>query len=76
MNLKMDNIKVGDVIFYRENIYSFYPVAVLAINEKHPAILVSEHGSWLLFEPYDLFDEKGMNDFILSGYDTSLLTRD
>lgn len=74
MNLKLEEISVGDKILYRENKYSFYPVTVVAINKEHPAVLVSEEGSWMLFESRDLFDEAGMVRFILSDYDHTLLT--
>jgi len=74
MNLKLDDINVGDKILYRENKYSFYPVTVVSINKEHPAVLVSEEGSWMIFEPRDLFDERGMVKFILSDYDHTLLT--
>lgn len=75
-NLRLSEIQEGDVVLYRENRYSFYPVTVVAVNREHPCVIVSEEGHWMLLETVDLFDEQGMNEFICSGYDGTTLVRE
>lgn len=75
-NLGLAEIQEGDVVFYRDNRYSFYPATVVAVNRKHPCVIISEDGHWMLMETVDLFDEQGMNQFICSGYDGTTLVRE